>query len=235
MSDQDGADRVLLITGASSGIGAATARAAAEKGWRLALAARSSDKLERLVEELGGAERALAVEVDVTDYAAQERMTATVLERFGQLDAVFANAGTGGEPGGFSGAPVESWQTMLDVNVLGVAYTLRATLEALKEARGHVLLTGSVAGRRTLAGSMYSATKWAVSAIGYGLREELRGSGVRVTLIEPGMVDTAFFDSEKPDALRPEDIARSALYALSQPATVDVHEIMVLPTPPVEE
>jgi len=82
---------------------------------------------------------------------------------------------------------------------------------------------------------MYSATKWAVSAIGYGLREELRGSGVRVTLIEPGMVDTPFFDSEKPDALRPEDVARSALYALSQPATVDVHEIMVLPTPPLDD
>ena len=227
-------DKVLLITGASSGIGAATAREAAAAGWRLALAARSSGKLDALVEELGS-ERTLALSVDVTDFAAQERMVEQVTERFGRLDAVFANAGTGGQPGGFSGAPIESWQTMLDVNVLGVAYTLRASLAALKASRGHVLLTGSVAGRRTLAGSMYSATKWAVSAIGYGLREELRGSGVRVTLIEPGMVDTPFFDSEKPDALRPEDVARSALYALSQPATVDVHEIMVLPTPPLEE
>ena len=232
-NDREG-DKVLLITGASSGIGAATAREAAAAGWRLALAARSSDKLDALVEELGS-ERTLALSVDVTDFAAQERMVEQVTERFGRLDAVFANAGTGGQPGGFSGAPVESWQTMVDVNVLGVAYTLRASLAALRGSRGHVLLTGSVAGRRTLAGSMYSATKWAVSAIGYGLREELRGSGVRVTLIEPGMVDTPFFDSEKPDALRPEDVARSALYALSQPATVDVHEIMVLPTPPVEE
>ena len=226
-------ERTLLITGASSGIGAATARAAAEAGWRLALAARSGDRLAALVEELG-AERALAIEVDVTDFAAQERMVGAALERFGRLDAVFANAGTGGSPGGFSGAPVESWKTMLDVNVLGVALTLRASLEALKASRGHVLLTGSVAGRRTLAGSMYSATKWAVSAIGYGVREELRGTGVRVTLIEPGMVDTPFFDSEKPDALRPEDIARSALYALSQPRSVDVHEILVLPTPPLD-
>ena len=237
MSERDDGregDKVLLITGASSGIGAATAREAAAAGWRLALAARSSDKLDALVEELGS-ERTLALSVDVTDFAAQERMVEQVTERFGRLDAVFANAGTGGQPGGFSGAPVESWQTMVDVNVLGVAYTLRASLAALRGSRGHVLLTGSVAGRRTLAGSMYSATKWAVSAIGYGLREELRGSGVRVTLIEPGMVDTPFFDSEKPDALRPEDVARSALYALSQPATVDVHEIMVLPTPPVEE
>ena len=226
-------EKVLLITGASSGIGAATARAAAAAGWRLALAARSADKLDALVAEIGEA-RTFAVSLDVTDHAAQERMIEAVLERFGRLDAVFANAGTGGQPGGFSGAPVESWRTMVDVNVLGVAYTLRASLDALKASRGHVLLTGSVAGRRTLAGSMYSATKWAVSAIGYGLREELRGSGVRVTLIEPGMVDTPFFDSEKPDALRPEDVARSALYALSQPATVDVHEILVLPTPPVE-
>lgn len=226
-------DKVLLITGASSGIGAATARAAAAEGWRLALAARSADKLDALVAEFGS-ERACAITVDVTDFEAQQQMTAEILERFGQIDAVFVNAGTGGKPGGFSGAPVDSWKTMLDVNVLGAALTLRATLDAIKQSRGHVLLTGSVAGRRTLAGSMYSATKWAVSAIGYGLREELKGTGVRVTLIEPGMVDTPFFDSEKPEALRPDDIARSVVYALSQPATVDVHEILVLPTPPLE-
>ncbi len=223
--------RTLLITGASSGIGAATARAAVAEGWRVALAARSKDALDALVAELGD-ERALAIAADVTDFEAQERMVAATLERFDSLDAVFANAGTGGEPGGFSGAPVESWKRMLDINVYGVACTLRASLEALKASRGHVVLTGSVAGRRTLAGSMYSATKWAVSAIGYGLREELRGSGVRVTLIEPGMVDTPFFDDPKPDALRPEDVARSVIYAIGQPASVDVHEIMILPTPP---
>jgi NADP-dependent 3-hydroxy acid dehydrogenase YdfG len=81
---------------------------------------------------------------------------------------------------------------------------------------------------------MYSATKWAVSAIGYGLREELKGTGVRVTLLQPGMVDTPFFDAPKPDALRPDDVARSAMYALEQPASVDVHELVVLPTPPHE-
>lgn len=176
----------------------------------------------------------MAVPVDVTDYAAQEAMVATVLERFGRIDAVFANAGTGGGPGGFSGAPVDDWRRMVDVNILGCAYTLRATLAAVKAARGHVLITGSVAGRRALAGSMYSATKWAVSAIGYGLREELRGTGVRVTLIEPGVVDTPFFDEPKPDALRPDDVARSVLYALSQPDQVDVHEVLVLPTPPAD-
>lgn len=225
--------KVLLITGASSGIGAATARAAAEEGYRLALCARSVDKLEGLKSELGE-DRVLVQRCDVTDYEDQERMVAATLERYGRIDAVFANAGTGGRPGGFSGAPVDSWRTMVDVNILGVAYTLRASLAALKESRGHVLITGSVAGRRTLAGSMYSATKWAVSAIGYGLREELKGSGVRVTLLEPGMVDTPFFDEPKPDVLKAEDIARAAVYALAQPAHVDVHELTVLPTPPVE-
>jgi len=226
-------DKVLLITGASTGIGAASARAAAEAGYRLALCARSGEKLERLAEEIG-ADRVLTQRCDVTDHEDQERMVSAVLERFGRLDAVFANAGTGGKPGGFSGAPVESWQTMVNVNILGVAYTLRATLAALKESRGHVVITGSVAGRRTLAGSMYSATKWAVSAISYGLREELKGTGVRVTLLEPGMVDTPFFDEPKPEVLKAEDIARALVYALAQPAHVDVHELMVLPTPPRE-
>ena len=120
------------------------------------------------------------------------------------------------------------------VNVLGVAHTLQAALPAIRERRGHVVLTGSVAGRRTIAGSMYGASKWAVTAIGYNLREELRGSGVRVTLIEPGMVDTPFFDEAKPDALKPEDVARSVVFALQQPPHVDLHELTVLPTPPVE-
>ena len=224
--------KVLLITGASSGIGAATARAAAEDGWSLVLAARSADKLGTLVQEIGE-DRACAVPCDVTDYRDQQRMVDAAINRFGRIDAVFANAGIGGEPGGFSGAPPESWRRMVDVNILGVAYTLRVVLEHVKEARGHVLITGSIAGRRVLAGSMYAATKWAVSAIGYALREELRGSGVRVTLIEPGVVNTAFFDSPQSNALQPEDIARSIVYALAQPPSVDVHELTILPTPPV--
>lgn len=223
---------VLLITGASSGIGAATARAAAGAGWRLALAARSADKLSDLVTDIGE-DRAFAVPCDVTDYDSQRRMVEAVTGRFGRIDAVFANAGTGGKPGGFSAAPPESWRRMVDVNILGVAYTLRATLEPVKAARGHVLITGSIAGRRVLAGSMYAATKWAVGAIGYALREELRGTGVRVTLIEPGVVNTPFFDAPQSDALQPDDVARGVLYALGQPPGVDVHELVILPTPPV--
>ncbi len=225
-------ERVFLITGASSGIGAATARAAAAAGFRLALAARRADQLASLAAELGGPERVLTARCDVTSAADQEALVAATLAQFGQLDVVFANAGVGGSPGGFSGADPERWRTMLLTNVLGVGLTIRASMVALRASSGHVVLTGSVAGRRTLAGSMYSASKWAVTAIGYGLRDELRGSGVRVTLIEPGMVDTPFFDNAKPDALRPEDVARAVLYAVSQPAHVDVHELMVLPTPP---
>ncbi len=224
-------NKVLLITGASSGIGEATARAAAAAGWRLALAARRVDRLLALVEELGE-DRARAFQVDVTSYEAQARMADAIIEHSGSLDAVFANAGIGGKPGGFSGAPPESWRDMVDVNILGVAYTLRATLDHVRARQGHVLITGSVAGRRVLAGSMYAATKWAVSSIGYNLREELKGTGVRVTLVEPGMVDTAFFDEEKPDALRPEDVARAVVYALEQPPGVDLHEMVILPTPP---
>ncbi len=223
-------DKVLLITGASSGIGAATAKAAAAAGWRLALAARSRDRLESLAGEIGS--EVLTIPTDVTDFESQTRMAEETVARLGRIDAVFANAGIGGEPGGFSGAPPESWRRMVDTNILGVAYTLRATLSHLKSSRGHVLITSSVSGRRVIAGSMYSATKWAVTAIGYNLREELRGTGIRVTLIEPGIVDTPFFDEPKPDGLRPEDVARAVVYALDQPAGVDLHELTILPTPP---
>jgi NADP-dependent 3-hydroxy acid dehydrogenase YdfG len=115
-------------------------------------------------------------------------------------------------------------------NVYGCALTIRATLAALKESKGHLLLTGSVAGRRALAGSLYSATKWAVTAMGEAARLELNGTGVRVTLIEPGSVDTPFFDSPPEGALEPDDIARAILYAVSQPPHVDVNELLVRPT-----
>jgi NADP-dependent 3-hydroxy acid dehydrogenase YdfG len=227
------ADPVLLITGASSGIGAATARAAAENGYRVVLAARSEDSLQSLKEELGG-DRAISVQCDVQSSEDQKAMVERALEAFGQVDAVFANAGRGGSPGGFSGADTDAWRDMILTNVYGVGLTLQHCLPALKESRGHLLLTGSAAGRTTIPGSMYSATKWAVSAIGYGVREELRGTGVRVTLIEPGMVDTPFFDEPPERALKPDDIANAVVYALSQPAHVDVNEILVRPTPPIE-
>jgi NADP-dependent 3-hydroxy acid dehydrogenase YdfG len=223
------ADPVFLITGASSGIGEATARRAAEAGYRLVLAARREDKLEGLAENLGGSDRAIAARCDVTEWADQEAMVQTALSRFGQIDVAFANAGYGASRGFLEETP-EYWRSMVLTNVYGAALTIRATLPALKDSRGHLLLTGSVAGRRALPGSLYSATKWAVTAMGEAARLELNGTGVRVTLVEPGMVDTPFFDNRPQDALEPDDIARAVMYAVGQPPRVDVNEILVRPT-----
>ena len=222
-------DPVFLITGASSGIGAATARAAAQAGYRVALAARSMDRLRDLAGELGDGERALAIRCDVTEWDDQESMVAAVLERFGRLDVVFANAGFGGKRG-FTAESPEYWKSMVLTNVYGAALTIRATIQAVTEARGHLLLTGSVAGRRALPGSLYSATKWAVTALGEGARQELNGTGVRVTLIEPGMVDTPFFDNRPATALSAADVARAVMWAVSQPPEVDINEILLRST-----
>ncbi len=221
---------VFLITGASTGIGAATARQAAEAGYRLVLAARSEDKLADLAKELGGDEKALAVRCDVTEFAEQEAMVKTAIDAYGRIDVAFANAGFGG-PRGFEEGDPEQWKSMVLTNVLGAAYTIRATKPALIDSTGHLLLTGSVAGRRALQGSLYSATKWAVTGMGESARQDFNDTGVRVTLIEPGMVDTPFFDSPpKIDALRPDDIARAVMWAVSQPPHMDVNEILIRPT-----
>jgi NADP-dependent 3-hydroxy acid dehydrogenase YdfG len=223
------ADPVFLITGASSGIGEATARHAAEAGYRLALAARSKDKLEALAADLGGSDRAIAARCDVTDWSDQQALAEAALDAFGQIDVVFANAGFGA-PRGFLESTVEHWREMVLTNVYGAALTIRATMKALQESKGHLLLTGSVAGRRALPGSLYSCTKWAVTAMGEAARQELDGTGVRVSLIEPGMTDTPFFDKRPSDALEPDDIARAVMFAVSQPPHVDVNEILVRPT-----
>jgi NADP-dependent 3-hydroxy acid dehydrogenase YdfG len=222
-------DRVFLITGASSGIGATTARHAAQEGYRLVLAARSTDAIDQLAAELGGPDRAIAVTCDVTEWDQQQAMVATALKHFGQLDVAFANAGFGIGRGFLTG-DTDEWKAMVLTNVYGAALTIRATLEALTSSSGHLLLTGSVAGRRAIPGSLYSATKWAVTALGESVRQELNGTGVRVTLIEPGMVDTPFFDNKPTDALEPEDIARAVIYAVSQPPHVDINEILIRPT-----
>jgi NADP-dependent 3-hydroxy acid dehydrogenase YdfG len=222
-------DKVFLITGASSGIGAATARHAAQAGYRLVLAARSVDKLQALAGELGGDERALAVSCDVTDWSRQEAMVAQALDRFGRLDVAFANAGFGAARGFLNGDP-EHWRDMVLTNVLGAAYTVRATLPALKRSTGHILLTGSVAGRRAIPGSLYSSTKWAISGMGESLRQDVDGTGVRVTVVEPGMVETPFFDNPGEGRLEADDIARAVLFAVGQPPHVDVNEILIRPT-----
>ena len=225
---------VLLITGASTGIGAATARRASEAGRRVVLAARSEDKLRALADELGGDERAIAVRCDVTEWGDQEALVSAAPDAYGRIDAVFANAGFGAKRGFLEETP-EHWKAMVDTNVTGVAYTIRAALPHLTErGAGHFVLTSSVAGRRALPGSLYAATKHAVGAIGEGLRQELRAGeatrAIRVTLIEPGMVDTPFFDDRPESALESDDIARAVMYALDQPGHVDVNEILVRPT-----
>ena len=118
---------------------------------------------------------------------------------------------------------------MVLTNVLGAAYTIRAVVPSVRERTGHVLLTSSVAGRIALPGSLYSSTKWAVTGMGQSLRAELAGSGVRVTLIEPGAVDTPFFDNRPQNALTEADIANAVMYAVSQPPHVDVSEILIRP------
>ena len=224
------ADPVFLITGASSGIGAATARAAAAAGYRLVLGARSADKLEALSEELGGDERALAVHCDVTEWRDQEALAAAATGRFGRLDVAFANAGFGVARGFLESSP-EEWREMVLTNLLGPALTARATLPALKETRGHFVLTSSVAGRRALPGSLYSTTKFGVTAMAESLRQELNDTGVRVTVIEPGIVDTPFFTSAPmTGALEADDVARAVMFAVSQPPRVDVNEILLRPT-----
>jgi NADP-dependent 3-hydroxy acid dehydrogenase YdfG len=217
-----------VITGASTGIGAATARRAVEFGHRVVLAARSEDKLEALAVELGG-ERAIAVRCDVASWPDQQAVVQTALERFGRMDAYFANAGFGAKRG-FLEESVEHWKAMIDTNVYGAALSIRASLAHFrKQDSGHLILTSSIAGRRVLPGSLYSATKHAVTAMGEALRQEIADTDIKMTLIEPGSVDTPFFDNRPSGALEADDIARAVMFALTQPPHVDVNEILIRP------
>ena len=223
-------DPVFLITGASTGIGAATARHAAEAGYRVVLAARSEEKLRSLADELGGEKRALVARCDVTEWDDNAAMVRHALDAFERIDVVFANAGFGAQRGWLEESP-EHWRSMVLTNVLGAAYTTRAALPAVKESKGHIVLTSSVAGRRALPGSLYSCTKHAVTAMAEALRQDLNDTGVRVTSIEPGMVDTPFFERGAGEgALHSDDIARAVMYAVSQPPHVDVNEMLIRPT-----
>lgn len=223
----------MLITGASTGIGAATARRLHAAGHRLVLSSRREQPLRQLAGELGDDERVLVAPCDVTEWEQVEALAAAAIDRFGGFDVVFANAGFGATRGFLQESP-EHWREMVLTNVLGVAHTIRATLPHLLERdAGHYLITSSVAGRHALPGSLYSATKWAATAIGESLRRELRGmhdnETIKVTLIEPGMVDTPFFDNRPSNALEADDIAAAVIYAIEQPDRVDVNEILIRP------
>lgn len=224
------AGRVVLITGASSGIGKATARAAAAAGHRVVLAARSLGRLEALASELGGPARALPVECDVTEWDQQQALVRRAVDAFGGIDVAFANAGFGARRGFLSESP-EHWRAMVLTNVYGAALTVRACFEELKARRGHLVLMGSVAGRKVPPGSVYSATKWAVTAMAEAARMELDGTGVRVTLMSPGTVETAFYDEPVGgEQLTGEDVARAVMFAIGQPPHVDVNEVLLRPT-----
>jgi NADP-dependent 3-hydroxy acid dehydrogenase YdfG len=220
--------KVLLITGASSGIGAATARAAAAAGWSLGLVARSADRLEALAAEIGH-DRALPLACDVADADAQQAAVAALVERFGRLDAAFANAGLGASTPGVENGDLAGWRTMLEANIWGLLATAKATLPELRKTRGQLLLTGSRAGRTTIKGSVYGATKWFVHGLAANLMEEMREWGGSCTIIAPGMTDTPFFDTAKPDALQAEDVASAVLYTLQQPTRVAMGEVYLLP------
>jgi NADP-dependent 3-hydroxy acid dehydrogenase YdfG len=216
---------VFVITGAGSGIGAATARLAAEQGHQVVLGGRSADKLASLAVETGG----LGVPGDVTVWEDQQALMRRALDAHERIDVVLANAGVGG-PRGFEEGDPEIWRAMVLTNVYGTALTIKAALGPLRASRGHLVITSSLAGRRPLNGSLYSATKHATTAMGEAVRQELNGSGVRVTLIEPGMVETEGFSHGRGDTLRPLNIARAVLWATAQPAHVDVNAILVRPT-----
>ncbi len=225
-------DPVLLITGASRGIGEATARLAASSGYRVALLSRSAQALSTLVDELGP-DRAAAWPCDVTDWTNLTTAIAEAEARFGRLDAVFGNAGTNFPTSfrGEDGTDPEQWRELVLTNVLGVALTARAALPVLARTGGHLLFTGSNAGRGARPGSLYSATKWAVTGMAQNIRAECVGTGVRVTLLQPGIVETDMTAGRQDvPKLRAEDIANAALYALGQPDGVDVNEITIRPT-----
>lgn len=232
-------NQVAVITGASSGIGAATARALVAEGMQVVLAARSADKLQGLAEELGG--HALAVATDVGDESQVRRLFDTVKTRFGGLDLLFNNAGVGyNSP--FEHGKTAEWKATIDANLWGVLYCTRAAIPLLRGRPGAMINTvSSVGGRRGIEGwAVYNATKFAVVGLHDALRKELGPEGIRVSLIEPGAVYTDWGHNvpaeqmkarrDSIEALHAEDIAQALLYAFAQPAHVNPQELLILPT-----
>ena len=238
--------KVAIITGASSGIGTATAIALAEEGAQVVLAARRIERLNEVaqkIEALGG--KALPIVTDVSDETQVNDLVQKVNTTLGRIDILVNNAGIGGLGTIEDGDPAE-WRRQFDLNVLGLLYATHAVLPIFKaQGVGHVVNLSSVAGRITRAGmGVYSATKWGVNAISEALRQEVHKDNIRVTIIEPGMVATEFIDNITDPAakqalearfkavtpLQPEDIARAIAYAVTQPPHVNVNEILIRPT-----
>ena len=235
------AGKTAVVTGASSGIGEATARLLAREGCNVVLAARREDRLNALAADLG--EGALAAPTDVTDPAACAALVARTVERFGSMEILVNNAGLGLYGSVAEGDP-EDWRKMFDVNVLGVLYVTRAAVrQMLRQGAGDLVFVSSLAGRRVprADGTVYAATKHAVNAVAEGLRMDVHEKGIRVINVEPGLVRTEFPESSYPSAdeyyaekeyppLEAEDVAAAVVYALDQPPRVSVNEILVRPT-----
>jgi NADP-dependent 3-hydroxy acid dehydrogenase YdfG len=241
---------VALVTGASSGIGEAASVVLAEEGAAVALVARRRDRLEALAERIGASGRALVIEADVTDPAEAERAVTTAVNELGRLDTLVNNAGVM-LLGPIVGAPIEEWQRMVNINLLGLLYCTHAALPHLlvsaeMEPRSvsDVVNISSVAGRvARLNSGVYNATKHGVGAFSEALRQEVTARHVRVTLIEPGATATELAFHNRPEILegmaqtfggieimRAEDIAESIRYAVTQPRRVAVNEILIRPT-----
>ena len=219
--------KTLFITGASSGIGAATAKAAAKAGWNVGLFARSKEKLNDLAAEIG--DQALALPGDATSYDEQKAAIEKLADKFGQIDAVFANAGRGTDKAGTENGDPEEWKGMVDLNVMGALYTAHAAMPHLRKTTGQYVVTGSAAGRRHIKGSIYSATKFFIHGFAGNLADEMSEWGGRCMVVSPGMVNTAFFDEAKPDKLQPDDVAAAVMHALNAPAHAAVREIHLMP------
>ncbi|WP_405966256.1 SDR family NAD(P)-dependent oxidoreductase [Streptomyces sp. NBC_00015] len=234
--------QVALVTGASSGIGQATALALSRAGAKVAVGARRTDRLQALAQEAPG--DMLVLEMDVTDRESVQSAVARTVERFGALDIVVNNAGLM-LSGFILGADTTEWTRMVDTNLLGSMYTVHAALPHLLQSKGAVVQISSTSGRTASAASgVYAATKFGINAFSEALRQEVTEQGVRVVVIEPGFVSTELTSHITDPAiqamaknmaasmrtLNPEDIAEAVLYAVTQPAHVAVNEILVRPT-----
>ena len=241
---------VALVTGASSGIGEATAVALAAEGATLAVAARRRDRLELLEERLGNDTQVLVVETDITDEAAARGMVEAAVREFGRLDIVINNAGVM-LLGPIVDAPVEEWRRMVEINLLGLLYTTHAALPHLLQAAetdprrvADVVNISSVAGRFARLGSgVYNATKFGVGAFSESLRQEVTGRHVRVSLVEPGATATELAGHNRPEVLEnirstfgsiatmtAEDVAESIVFTVTRPRHVAVNEVLIRPT-----
>ncbi|MBN3945078.1 MAG: SDR family NAD(P)-dependent oxidoreductase [Nostoc sp. NMS7] len=239
-------DKVAIVTGASSGIGEATALALAVEGATVVIAARRSDRLQTLEARITGTGgKALSITADVSDEAQVEALVNFTQVKFGRVDILINNAGVM-LLGLIDGADTEDWRRMINLNVLGLMYATHKVLPLMKaQSAGHIVNISSVAGRVANAGSgVYNASKWAVGAFSEALRKEVYQNNIRVTIIEPGLVATElpqhithpaakeqaknFYGSVK--NLESEDIANAIVYAVTQPEHVNVNEILIRPT-----